>query len=190
MKRREFVALLGGLAIAWPLASNAQQLKQPLKHVGVLAAQFPCPLQPDHPIVRRLIELGWVEGQNFVVDCVSTVGRLDQLRTLARELISRRPDVLMVGNSGLIRVLKQETTTIPIVMLGAADPVGYGLVTNFARPEANVTGVAFWGSDMLPKRIELLSEVVQQLRRLAIIGNFSDAKFIKITEEGATAAAK
>src|SRR5262245_19922284 len=189
MKRREFVALLGGLAIAWPLASNAQQLKQPLKHVGVLAAQFPYPLQPDHPIVRRLIELGWVEGQNFVFDCVSTVGRLDQLPGLARELISRRPDVLMAGNSGLIRVLKRETTTIPIVMLGAADPAGYGLVTNLARPEANVTGIAYWGSDMLPKRIELLSEVIPQLRRLAIVGGTRDATFIKIIEEGATVAA-
>jgi putative ABC transport system substrate-binding protein len=76
----------------------------------------------------------------------------------------------MAGNSAVIRTLKQETTTIPIVMFGAADPVRYGLVTNLARPEANVTGVAYWGSDLLPKRIELLKEVVPQLRRLAIIG--------------------
>src|SRR5215813_2918272 len=118
MMRRAFIRLIVGLAIAWPLASYAQQPKQPLKRVGVLAAQSPCPLQPDHPIVRRLIELGWIEGQNFVLDCVSTVGRLDQLPALARELISQRPDVLMAGNSGLVRVLKRETTTIPIVMLG------------------------------------------------------------------------
>src|SRR5262245_66561981 len=90
----------------------------------------------------------------------------------------------MAGNSPVVRELKQATTTIPIVMAGAADPVGYGFVTNIARPEANVTGVAYWGSDMLPKRIELLSEVVPQLRRLAIIGGNRDATFIKIIDEG------
>ena len=185
-----FITLIGGLAIAWPLASYAQQPKQPLKSVGILVATFPCPLQPDNPIVRRLGELGWIEGQNFVFDCASAVGRMDQVPALVRELISRRLDVLMAGNSHFIRELKQETTTIPIVMMGAADPVGYGLVTNLARPEANVTGVAYWGSDMLPKRIELLSEVVPQLRRLAIIGASRDATFIKIIEEGATVVAK
>jgi len=186
----KLIMLIGGLAIAWPLACYAQQPKQPLKRIGVLPAFVPCPLQPDNPIVRRLGELGWIEGQNFVFDCVSAVGRMDQVPALARELVSRRPDVLMAGTPPFIKELKQETTTIPIVMLGAADPVGYGLVTNLARPEANVTGVAYWGSDMLPKRIELLSEVVPQLRRLAIIGGNRDATFIKIIEEGATVAAK
>jgi putative ABC transport system substrate-binding protein len=96
----------------------------------------------------------------------------------------------MAANSPFIRTLKQETAIIPIVMVGAADPVRYGLVTSLARPEANVTGVAYWGSDMLPKRIELLREVVPQLRRLAIIGASRDATFIEIIEEGATVAAK
>jgi len=114
---------------------------------------------------------------------------LDQIPALARELVSRRLDVLMATNSIAIRELKQETTTIPIVMVGAADPLGYGLVTNIARPEANITGVAYWWSDMLPKRIELLSEVIPQLRRLAIVGGTRDATFIKIIEEGATVAA-
>jgi putative ABC transport system substrate-binding protein len=129
-------------------------------------------------------------GQTIAIDCVSAIGRFDQVPALARELVSRRPDVLSSGPSAFIKELKQETTTIPIVMLGSGDPVGYGLVTNLARPEANVTGVAFWGSDMLPKRIELLSEVVPQLRRLAIIGDFSDTTFIKIIEERAAVAAK
>src|SRR5215467_8258175 len=190
MMRRAFIRLIGGLALAWPLASYAQQPNQPLKRVGIIASLGPCPLKPEIPFVVRLAQLGWVEGRNFVFDCVSVVGRIDQVPALARELVSRRPDVLMAGNSPVIMELKRETTTIPIVMLGAADPVGYGLVTNLARPEANVTGVAFWGSDMLPKRIELLSEVIPQLRRLAIVGGTRDAKFIKITEEGATAAAK
>jgi len=170
MLRRAFIRLIGCLAIAWPVASHAQPA--PLKRIGFLSlAECPGPFfRSDSPAYRRLAELGWIEGRNFVVECVSTVGNLDQIPALVRKLVSRRPDVLMAGNSAVIRTLKQETTTIPIVMFGAADPVRYGLVTNLARPEANVTGVAYWGSDLLPKRIELLKEVVPQLRRLAIIG--------------------
>jgi putative ABC transport system substrate-binding protein len=99
MRRREFMALIGGFAIAWSLASYAQQPKQPLKRVGIIASLGPCPLKPDNIVVRRLGELGWVEGRNFVFDCVSAVGRIDQVPALARELVSRRPDVLMAGNS-------------------------------------------------------------------------------------------
>src|SRR5215831_8637572 len=95
MKRRALIASIGGLAIAWPLACYAQEPKQPLKRVGVLAANVPCPLQPDTIGVRRLAELGWIEGQTMVFECVSAVGRLDQVPVLARELVSRRPDVLM-----------------------------------------------------------------------------------------------
>src|SRR5262249_15656868 len=140
---QKLITLVGGLAIAWPLASYAQQPNQTLKRVGIIASLGPCPLKPDVPFIRRLGRLGWNEVQNIVIDCVSTIGRLDQVPALARELVSRRPDVLMAGNSPFITELKHETTTIPIVMLGSGDPVGYGLVTNLARPEANVTGVAF-----------------------------------------------
>src|SRR5215467_638989 len=181
--------LISGLAIAWPLASYAQQPNQAPKRVGFLIPG-PCVPKPDQIITRRLEELGWIVGQTIVIDCVSAVGRLDGIPVLARELLSRRPDVLSSGPSNYIKELKQETTTIPIVMLGSGDPVGYGLVTNLARPESNVTGVAFWGSDILPKRIELLNEVVPQLRLLAIIGDFSDATFLKTVEEGAAVAAK
>ena len=117
MNHRKLVTVIGCLAIAWPLASYAQQPKQPLKRVGVLA-QFGCPVRPDSPVRPRLGELGWIEGQTIVFDCVSTVGSLDQLSALAHELVSRRPDVLLGGAYPLVSALKQETTTIPIVMLG------------------------------------------------------------------------
>jgi putative ABC transport system substrate-binding protein len=173
MKRRKLITLFCGLAIAWPLASYAQEPKQPLKRVGVLAAAVPCPLQPDNLIVRRLGELGWVEGQTIFFDCVSAVGRLDQLPALARELVSRRPDVLMAVLYNFVSALKQETTTIPIVMLGTWEPVRFSLITSFARPGGNVTGVAWFG--LLPKRMELLKEIVPNLRRVAyvvgVVGN-------------------
>src|SRR5262245_59141219 len=113
MKRWKLITLIGGLVIAWPLASYAQQPNQPLKRVGIIASLAPCPLKPDVPFIRRLGELGWIEGRNFVFDCVSVVGRIDQVPALARELVSRRPDVLMAGNSPFITELKHETTTIP-----------------------------------------------------------------------------
>jgi len=100
MKRWAFITLIGGLVIAWPLASYAQQPKQPQKRVGGLAP-IPCPLQPDNLAVRRLAELGWIEGQNIVFDCVSTVGRVDQVSALALELVSRHPDVLVVPFEGV-----------------------------------------------------------------------------------------
>jgi len=163
----KFVTLIAGLAIAWPLASYAQQPKGPLKRVGVLASQVPCPLQPDNPVVRGLGELGWVEGQNFLFECVSAVGRIDQVPALARELVSRRPDVLMASPIHFVNALKRETTTIPIVMLVTWDPVRVGLITNLALPGGNVTGVARFG--LLPKQMELLREIVPNLRRAAYI---------------------
>jgi putative tryptophan/tyrosine transport system substrate-binding protein len=110
MRRREFIRLVGSATIAWPLRAYAQQLP-PLKRVGLLSVPV-CPPPPDNPASRRLAELGWIEGRNYVIDCVSTVGHLDQLSALARELVSRRPDVLVASPAFFIRALKQETTTI------------------------------------------------------------------------------
>jgi len=169
MMRRAFISLIGSLAIAWPLASYAQQPKEPLKRIGILADT--CSLQPNNLIVRRLGELGWIEGQTIVFDCVSTIGRLDQLPTLARELISRRPDLLTAGPYTLIRALQQETTTIPIVMLNGWEPVRAGLITSLARPGGNLTGVAW--SNLVPKRMELLKQIVPNLKRVAWIRGMS-----------------
>src|SRR5215467_15789762 len=171
MRRRKLVTLIGGLAIAWSLTSNAQPPNPALaKRIGVLAVSG-CPMESNSPVIRRLADLGWVEGRNFVFDCVSTIDRLDQLPALARELVSRRPDVLIATPSNLVRALKQETTTVPIVMLMPADPVQNGLLTSLARPEGNVTGVAFFGSELGGKRLEFLKEIVPHLRRLALVAS-------------------
>jgi putative tryptophan/tyrosine transport system substrate-binding protein len=190
MMWRNFITLISGLAIAWPLASYAQQPKQPLKRVGILTSQVPCPLQPDNIVVRRLGELGWIEGQNFVFECISGVGHyghLDQLAALARELVSRRPDVLMAGPIPFVGALKQETTTIPIVMLGTS--VMPHLVTNFARPEGNVTGVSQFQGAIMPKRVEILKEMVPQLKRFALITATADPKTLESGEKIITFAA-
>ena len=192
MKRRAFIRLIGCLAIAWPLASYAQQPKQPLKRVGLLASIGPCPLQPDNLIVRRLGQLGWVEGQNLAFDCASAIGRIDQVRALAREMVSRRPDVLMAAPPQFVSALRQETTTIPIVMLGTWEPVRLSLITSLAKPGGNVTGVAYFG--LTPKLMELLKEIVPNLRRVAYIFNVEDAysplKDYEVEEENRQIAAR
>ena len=138
MRRWKLITLIGGLAIAWPLASFALQPKQPLKRVGVLPSVVPCPLQPDNIVVRRLGELGWIEGQTVVLDCVSALGHIDQVPALARELVLRRPDVLIAAPFNFVSALKQETTTTPIIMLGTWEPVRVGLITSLAQPGGNV----------------------------------------------------
>jgi len=190
MRRRKLVTLIGGLAIAWSLTSNAQPPNPALaKRIGVLAVSG-CPMESNSPVIRRLADLGWVEGRNFVFDCVSTIDRLDQLPALARELVSRRPDVLIATPSNLVRALKQETTTVPIVMLMPADPVQNGLLTSLARPEGNVTGVAFFGSELGGKRLEFLKEIVPHLRRLALVASeHQDSKAAQTLQETFTIAA-
>jgi putative tryptophan/tyrosine transport system substrate-binding protein len=191
MVRRKIVTLISGLAITWPIACYAQQQSVPPKRVGFLAVSE-CPISPNWATTRRLAELGWVEGQNFDFECVSTVGRLGQLPALARELVSRRPDVLIAIPSNLVRALQQETTTIPIVMLASADPVRNGLVTNLGRPEGNVTGVAFFGADVTPKRFEFLKEIVPHLTRYALVASeYLDSRAAQTTDESiATAASR
>jgi len=190
MKRRAFITFIGGLAIAWPLAYYAQQPKPaPLKRIGILDI-FGCRKPPDLLATRRLAELGWIEGRDFVVDCVSTIGRLDQLSALAHELVSRHPDVLISVPIPFIKALKQETTTIPIVMTGTPEPVRTGIITNLARPEGNVTGVSLFSFDIISKRIELLKEIVPHLKRLAIILSvYDDPKAAEITDEDLAIAA-
>src|SRR5262249_30203193 len=145
----------------------AQQPRSaPPKRVGVLS-QFGCPPARESPLIRGLADHGWVEGRNLVFDCVSTIDRLDQVPTLARELISRRPDVLIAGPQTFVTALMHETTTIPIVMLGGWEPVRLGLVTSLARPEGNVTGVAWF--NLISKQMELLKEIVPHLKRIAFI---------------------
>jgi putative ABC transport system substrate-binding protein len=133
--------------------------RRALKRIGVLSI-FGCPIAADSAFSRRLPEFGWVEGKNFIYDCVPTAGRLDQIDQLAAELVARHPDVIIAIPVHFVRALKRATTTIPIVMGNTTDPVGSGLVTNLARPEANVTGVASFGYDIMPKRVQILKELL------------------------------
>jgi putative tryptophan/tyrosine transport system substrate-binding protein len=161
----QFMTFIGCLAITCSLACYAQQPNPASpKRVGLIEVGS-C-LSSERWWSDRLAELGWSKG-TIALDCVSAVGRMNDLPAVARELVSRRPDVLMAVMTIFVSALKQETTTIPIVMLATWDPVLNGLVTNLARPEGNVTGVTWYGGD---KEIELLKDAMPNLRRVAFVG--------------------
>ena len=173
MRRNDIAkAIAGGMvAIALAIGSGravAQDTTAPPKRVGFLSG-FGCSTDANpSPFRRRLAELGWVDGQTIILDCVST-SSLDQVDALAAELVARRPDVLAAQPTNYVKALKQATATIPIVMVTTPNPVESGLVTNLAGPEANVTGVASSGREVAVKLIGLLKKLLPQLAKLAVI---------------------
>jgi putative ABC transport system substrate-binding protein len=159
LKRRQFIALLGGAA-AWPLAARAQQAG-PLRRIGFLFGAIP----PDHfgtgrGFMQGMRDLGYLEGKDFVVEWRSAEGHYERLPDLAAELVRMNVDVIVTGSSPAVRPAQQATATIPIVMGYATDPVGSGFVASFAHPGGNTTGLAGSGDDSSPKQLELLATIV------------------------------
>jgi putative tryptophan/tyrosine transport system substrate-binding protein len=171
MKRREFISLLIGGAAAWPLAARAQQPGK-LPTIGFLVAGTPSShSQWVAALVRRLHELGWIEGRTVAIEYRWAEGRTDRFDEIAAEFVRRKVDVIVTSATAAIVAAKQATSVIPIVFAAAGDPVGTGLVASLARPGGNVTGLSIQQTDVAAKRLELLREVVPGLRRLAILGN-------------------
>jgi putative ABC transport system substrate-binding protein len=167
--RRQFISALGGAAVAWPLATYAQeQGKRPT--IGFLGADAAGWRPWTDAFVARLTELGWVDGRTIAIEYRWTEGRPERVAEIAAEFVGRKVDVIL-SNGPSVTTLKQATAVIPIVFAIAADPIGGGLVTSLAHPGGNVTGQSVQQSDLAGKRLELLREVVPRLRRLAIIVN-------------------
>jgi putative ABC transport system substrate-binding protein len=172
MRRREFIAILGGAAAGWPLAAHAQRNK--VRRVGVLmngAAD-----ETDRQVfltefVSALRGLGWVEGKSVHIDVRWNVGNADLARTYAAQLIGLMPDALFVASTTNLKVMLQATNTIPVVFIQITDPVAQGLVPNLTRPGGNVTG--FYGTEfsIASKWMELLKQVSPKLGRVAVIFN-------------------
>ena len=170
MRRREFILALGGAAAAWPLAVRAQQGKT-LPTIGFLGASTSS--NWNHwttAFVRRLGELGWIEGRTVAIDYRWAEGHSERLAEIAAEFVRLKVDVIVTVGSGALAA-KQVTSAIPIVFAAATDPLGGGLVASLARPGGNATGLSMQASDAVGKRLELLRELLPDLRRLAIIGN-------------------
>jgi putative ABC transport system substrate-binding protein len=167
MRRREFITLLGGAA-AWPLAAGAQQ--RPM--IGFLGAATPAVAsQWLATFVQRLGELGWVEGRNVAIEVRWAEGRGERAAEIAAEFVRLKVDIIATWATAPALAVKSATSTIPIVFALATDPIGSGLVESLARPGGNATGLSVQTIDLAGKRLDLLHEVVPDLRRLALMAN-------------------
>jgi len=166
--RREFLIGLGA-AVVWPLAARAQQKAMPV--IGFLGSTSPDPLGPSVAAFHQgLSETGYVEGQNFTIEYRWAEGRYDRLPALAADLVGRKVDLIAAaGNAAL--AAKSATSTIPSVFMGVGDPVAMGLVASLARPGGNLTGFSNLIGELLPKRLELLSELVPRAGVIALLMN-------------------
>src|SRR5829696_8030827 len=176
MRRREFIALVGG-AIACPVGVRAQQQTGNVPRIGFLSLTSPSDRPPLLDAFRQgLRELGWVEGQNVVIDYRYAEDRVDRLPDLAAELVRLKVDLIVSAGTQGVTAAKNATETIPIVMIGVRDPVGTGLIASLARPGGNVTGVSgSAGLEIVAKQLELLKETVPKIRRVAILSNPANA---------------
>jgi len=185
MRRRDFISLIGGTAAAWPLAAQAQQTRLPI--IGFVGTDAAAWSPWTTAFVQRLHELGWTEGRTVAIEYRWNEGQPERIAEIAAEFIRLKVDVI-VTNGIAAPTLKQATTVIPIVFTMAADPVRGGLVASLARPGGNVTGQSVQSIDVAGKRLELLREIVLDLRRLAILFNADFSQSVA-EAEGVKAAA-
>jgi len=187
MKRRELMLLLGG-AVTAPNALRAQQKAVPV--VGFLGVGSPAPFAPFAAAFRQgLSEAGYIEGQNVAIEYRGADGVYDRLPALAADLVGRQVDVIATsGGPSSALAAKGATSAIPIVFLTGDDPVQTGLVASFPRPGGNLTGVGWLVIEMMPKRLELLSELAPQAKVIALLVNPNGANAERAIGNGQEAA--
>jgi putative ABC transport system substrate-binding protein len=173
MRRRDFIVALGGAVVAWPLAAHGQQGER-VRRIGVLM-NFAQSDQGSQSWLRafrpRLEELGWKDGGNVRIDDRWAAGDRDLLRSYAADLVSLKPDVLLGVPTPSVTALQQASRTIPIVFVGANDPIGSGFVASLARPGGNITGFVDFEAAMGGKWLETLKEISPDIASVALIYN-------------------
>ncbi len=170
MLRRQFITLVVGVAVAWPLAAGAQQPKLP--RIGVLIAANP---EPFWSAFREgLREHGYIDKQNIQFEFRSANGKPNLLRELAAELVRLKVDIIVASQTPAVTAARQATTEIPIVMAAAGDPVGTGLISSLARPGGNLTGLSGTTAELGAKTLELIREMLPSTRRVAVLANPAD----------------
>jgi ABC-type uncharacterized transport system substrate-binding protein len=171
MRRREFIALVGGAAAAWPLTVGAQQPAKP-PTIGFLGQSTPsAESQRGAAFSQKLRELGWIEGHTVAIKYGWAEGRSERFAEIAAEFVRTKVDVIVTSGTANVIAAKQATSIIPIVFAVAGDPIANNLVASLARPAGNVTGLSTLATDLAGKRLELLRDAVPGFGRLAIIGN-------------------
>jgi len=172
MRRREFVTLLGGAAMSWPLAVRAQQMSG-IQRIGVLMgyAENDREAQAFVAAFREALQrVGWTDGSNIRIDTRwAAPGNAEARQHLAAELVALKPDAILSHNTPTTSALLKETRTIPIIFAFVSDPLGSGFISSFARPGANVTGFAVLEPTMAGKWLELLKEIAPRLVRVGVL---------------------
>ena len=171
MRRREFITMLGGAAISWPLAVNAQQAAPHV--VGVLAVGTAASNAFRVSAVRQgLSEMGFAEGRNISLELRWAGTEYERLPALAAELVDLRPAVILaIGTTNSALAAKRATTSVPIVFMVGGDPVAFGLVDSFNRPGGNVTGISYLGNVLIPKHVEILHHMLPPTAALGLLLN-------------------
>jgi putative tryptophan/tyrosine transport system substrate-binding protein len=181
MRRRDFIKVIAGSAVTWPLVAHAQQSAMPV--VGLLDQRLPDELADRLRGFRQgLRDSGFTEGQNVAIDYRWAENKLDRLPDLAADLV-RRQVAVIATTSGVSPTLaaKTATTTIPVVFIVGDDPVKLGLVANLARPNGNLTGINFFSGELGAKRLELLRELVPGATRVAVLVSPTNANYAEAT---------
>jgi putative ABC transport system substrate-binding protein len=181
MRRRDFIAIVGGAVLTSALEVRAQQGKP--ARLGLMEGgegTDPTVQNLRRQFVVGMRDLGYIEGRDYILETRYAAGQLERFESYARELVEIKVDIIVAGGEAAIRAAKRATTQIPIVMALAADPVGSGLVSNLAHPGGNLTGMSALASDLASKRVELLMELVPNAKRISVLWNPSNQA--KVTE--------
>src|SRR3954470_8231364 len=192
MRRRQFIRVFGGAAIAWPTLARAQQAG-PVRRIGILMGGTEGDSQSKAglaALTTALKQLGWTDGQNIRIDIRWAAGNVERMKALAKELVGLPCDLLVAHTTQPVAALQRETTTVPIVFLIVSDPVGSGFVASLASPGGNITGFVNIESSLGGKWIEVLSEVAPGLTRAALMFNPDTAPYSRYYLEPFEAAAR
>ena len=186
MKRREFISLLGAAAAPWPFAAVAQQ-RMPV--IGYLSTGSPEAFASRLAALREGIgEHGFVEGRSVAIEYRWASGIYDQLQAFAADLVERKVDVIVTSGPPSLRAASTATSIIPVVFVIGSDPVRDGLVASMSRPDRNLTGISFLAVDLTPKRLELISDLVPQVKVIGLLTNPTNAAEERVVTEVRAAA--
>jgi putative tryptophan/tyrosine transport system substrate-binding protein len=189
VRRREFITLIGGAAAAWPRAARAQQTVMPV--IGLLrGGSFDAIPDELRAFRQGLKETGYAERENVAIEYRSADNQIDRLPELSAELVSRHAAVIAAGDNASTLAAKAATNTVPIAFIVGGDPVKLGLVASLARPGGNATGINFFTTELVAKRLELVRELVPAARRVAVLVNPADVPVTESTLTDVDAAAR